>query len=47
LSGRLVLETYNLRDRDPNLSVIDQKLETKFRQILKAVMPAKVAAQAS
>jgi 3-hydroxyacyl-[acyl-carrier-protein] dehydratase len=47
LSGRIVLETYNLRDRDPGLSVIDQKLETKFRQILKAVMPAGAAAQAS
>ena len=27
--------------------LIDQKLETKFRQILKAVMPATIAAQAS
>ena len=47
LSGRLVLETYNLRDRDPELRIIDQKLETKFRQILKALMPAKIAAKAS
>jgi 3-hydroxyacyl-[acyl-carrier-protein] dehydratase len=47
LSGRLVLETYNLRDRDPALRIIDQKLETKFRQILKALTPAKIAATAS
>jgi 3-hydroxyacyl-[acyl-carrier-protein] dehydratase len=47
LSGRLVLETYNLRDSDPAKLAIDQKLETKFRQILKALMPATVAAKAS
>jgi 3-hydroxyacyl-[acyl-carrier-protein] dehydratase len=47
LSGRLVLETYNLRDRDPELRVIDQKLESKFRQTLKALMPANLAAKAS
>jgi 3-hydroxyacyl-[acyl-carrier-protein] dehydratase len=47
LSGRIVLETYNLHDRDPEKLVIDHKLETKFRKILMTLMPAKIAAKAS
>jgi 3-hydroxyacyl-[acyl-carrier-protein] dehydratase len=47
LSGRLVLETYNLGDRDPAKRITDQKLETNFRKTLKILMPAAAAAKAS
>jgi 3-hydroxyacyl-[acyl-carrier-protein] dehydratase len=47
LSGRIVLETYNLRERNPEKLVIDRKLETKFRKTLAALMPAKIAEKAS
>jgi 3-hydroxyacyl-[acyl-carrier-protein] dehydratase len=47
LSGRLVLETYNLCDRDPALRIIDQKLESNFRKTLTILMPAATTAKAS
>ena len=33
LSGRLVLERYNLADRDPNQRVIDEQLTKHFRRL--------------
>jgi 3-hydroxyacyl-[acyl-carrier-protein] dehydratase len=47
LSGRLVLETYNLGDRNPDRRITDRKLETNFRTTLKILMPAAAAAKAS
>jgi 3-hydroxyacyl-[acyl-carrier-protein] dehydratase len=47
LSGRLVLETYNLGDRNPDRRITDKKLETNFRTTLKILMPAAAAAKAS
>jgi 3-hydroxyacyl-[acyl-carrier-protein] dehydratase len=47
LSGRLVLETYNLGDRNPDRQITDKKLQTKFRKTLKILMPAAPAATAS
>ena len=47
LSGRLVLETYNLGDRNPDRQITDKKLETKFRKTLNILMPAATAATAS
>jgi 3-hydroxyacyl-[acyl-carrier-protein] dehydratase len=44
LSGRLVLETYNLADRDPERLITDQKLEAYFRKTLKILMPAAATA---
>jgi 3-hydroxyacyl-[acyl-carrier-protein] dehydratase len=33
VSARLTLETYNLRDRDPSLEPLDQKLVAHFREL--------------
>ena len=46
LSGRLVLERYNLADRDPSKSAIDQQLKQYFRGIAKVLLPDDVAAMA-
>lgn len=40
LSGRLVLERYNLADRDPEKCAIDQELKQYFRRAQQVLMPA-------
>ncbi len=40
LSGRLILERYNLADRDPEKREIDQQLKQYFRRAQKVLMPA-------
>ncbi len=47
LSGRIVIERYNLTDRDPALSEIDQKIVQHFRRTQKLIMPTAFAATAS
>ena len=39
LSGRLVLERYNLADRDPAKDAIDQQLKQYFRGVAKVLLP--------
>ena len=46
LSGRLVLERYNLADRDPNERATDQELEQEFRRVAKILLAGQVAAPA-
>lgn len=46
LSGRIVLERYNLTDRDPDLCEIDQKIIQHFRRTQKLIMPSSLAAAA-
>jgi 3-hydroxyacyl-[acyl-carrier-protein] dehydratase len=47
LSGRLVLERYNLVDRDPDLRDTDQKILQHFRRMQKLILPKALAASAS
>ena len=44
LSGRLVLERYNLHQRDPNQREIDQQLQQYFRRVAKILLPAQLPA---
>jgi 3-hydroxyacyl-[acyl-carrier-protein] dehydratase len=46
LTGRLVLERYNLADRDPQKRDIDEKLKQHFRRVLKLMLPTRLAATA-
>lgn len=46
LSGRLVLERYNLADRDPDNKLIDEQLKQYFRRMEKILLPARLAASA-
>ena len=46
LSGRIVLERYNLTDRDPALREIDEKIIQHFRRTQKLLMPNSLAAAA-
>jgi 3-hydroxyacyl-[acyl-carrier-protein] dehydratase len=39
LSGRLVLQRYNLADRDPGLRDIDEVLKQNFRRTQKLILP--------
>jgi 3-hydroxyacyl-[acyl-carrier-protein] dehydratase len=43
LSGRLVLERYNLADRNPEQQLIDQQLTQYFRRVQKLLLPAGLA----
>jgi 3-hydroxyacyl-[acyl-carrier-protein] dehydratase len=43
LSGRLVLERYNLAERDPDKQLIDQQLIQYFRRVQKIVLPTRPA----
>jgi len=43
LSGRLVLERYNLADRDPQQREIDEQLKQYFRRAMKVLLPAEAA----
>jgi 3-hydroxyacyl-[acyl-carrier-protein] dehydratase len=47
LSGRLVLERYNLVERDPELRDTDQKIIQHFRRMQKLILPKALAASAS
>jgi len=47
LSGRLVLERYNLADRDPTLRDTDEKIIRHFRRMQKLILPAALDAVAS
>ena len=44
LSGRLVLERYNLIERDPHAQTIDQQLIQYFRRVRNVLLPARLAA---
>ena len=44
LSGRLVLERYNLADRDPDRQPIDEQLKQYFRRVQGILLPARLAA---
>jgi 3-hydroxyacyl-[acyl-carrier-protein] dehydratase len=46
LSGRLVLERYNLADQNPNNRIIDEQLTQHFRRVQKVLLPAWLATQA-
>ena len=46
LSGRIVLERYNLADRDPALREIDEKIIQHFRRTQKLLLPAEAASAA-
>jgi 3-hydroxyacyl-[acyl-carrier-protein] dehydratase len=41
LSGRLVLERYNLAERDPDKQLIDQQLTQYFRRIQNILLPTR------
>jgi 3-hydroxyacyl-[acyl-carrier-protein] dehydratase len=47
LSGRIVLQRYNLVDRDPALRDTDEKITQHFRRMQKLILPAALAAPAS
>jgi 3-hydroxyacyl-[acyl-carrier-protein] dehydratase len=44
LSGRIVLERYNLADRDPILRETDERITQHFRRTKKILLPDSVAA---
>jgi 3-hydroxyacyl-[acyl-carrier-protein] dehydratase len=46
LSGRIVLERYNLSERDPDLREIDQKIIHHFRRVQKLLLTKPLAAAA-
>jgi 3-hydroxyacyl-[acyl-carrier-protein] dehydratase len=46
LSGRLVLQRYNLADRDPGLRDIDEVIKQNFRRAQKLILPAALAGSA-
>jgi 3-hydroxyacyl-[acyl-carrier-protein] dehydratase len=46
LSGRLVLQRYNLADRDPGLRDIDEVLKQNFRRTQKLILPSALAGAA-
>lgn len=46
LSGRLVLERYNLAERDPQGQATDQQLIQYFRRVQKVLLPARLASGA-
>jgi 3-hydroxyacyl-[acyl-carrier-protein] dehydratase len=41
LSGRIVLERYNLAERDPDRHDIDERLKRHFRRLQKLLLPAR------
>ncbi|MEX2309140.1 MAG: 3-hydroxyacyl-ACP dehydratase FabZ family protein [Pirellulales bacterium] len=44
LSGRIVLERYNLSDSDPTRRDIDERLKQYFRRAQKVLLPARLTA---
>jgi 3-hydroxyacyl-[acyl-carrier-protein] dehydratase len=46
LTGRIVLQRYNLVDRDPALHDTDEKIKQHFRRAQKLLLPAALAAPA-
>ena len=44
LSGRIILQRYNLVDRDPALRDTDEKIIRHFRRAQKLILPASLAA---
>jgi 3-hydroxyacyl-[acyl-carrier-protein] dehydratase len=46
MSGRLVLERYNLADRDPEKQSSDEQLTKYFRGVARVLLPANIAAAA-
>jgi 3-hydroxyacyl-[acyl-carrier-protein] dehydratase len=43
LSGRLVLERYNLADRNPEHQAVDQQLKQYFRRVQQVLLPSRLA----
>jgi 3-hydroxyacyl-[acyl-carrier-protein] dehydratase len=46
LSGRIILQRYNLADRDPAMRDIDEVLKQNFRRAQKLILPAALAGAA-
>jgi 3-hydroxyacyl-[acyl-carrier-protein] dehydratase len=46
LSGRIILQRYNLADRDPSLRDIDEVIKQNFRRAQKLILPAALAGAA-
>jgi 3-hydroxyacyl-[acyl-carrier-protein] dehydratase len=46
LTGRIVLQRYNLADRDPELRDVDEKITQHYRRTQKLILPAALAASA-
>ena len=46
LSGRMVLERYNLAERNSEQGTIDEELKSYFRRVAKVLLPEQVAAPA-
>ena len=46
LSGRLVLERYNLADENPDQQSIDRELKANFRRVAQVLLPAQMTAPA-
>jgi 3-hydroxyacyl-[acyl-carrier-protein] dehydratase len=46
LSGRIILERYNLADRDPILRDTDERITQHFRRTQKLLLPKEAAAAA-
>jgi 3-hydroxyacyl-[acyl-carrier-protein] dehydratase len=46
LTGRIVLQRYNLVGRDPALHEVDEKIKQHFRRAQKIILPAALAAPA-
>ena len=47
LTGRIVLQRYNLAERDPELRDVDEKITQHFRRTQKLILPAALATSAS
>ena len=47
LSGRLVIERYNLAESDPSLASTDNDLKNYFRKVAKLLLPREQAAAAN
>ncbi len=43
LSGRLMIERYNLAERDPSQAAIDEDLKNYFRKVAQLLLPRKLA----
>ena len=46
LSGRLVLERYNLADREPDKQLLDEQLKQYFRRMQSILLPSRLATPA-
>jgi 3-hydroxyacyl-[acyl-carrier-protein] dehydratase len=47
LTGRIILQRYNLADRDPALRDIDEKIKQHYRRAKTLILPTALAAPAA